>query len=307
MIKVKRPRKGPDVLASQAALDEQVAATAHYDVQANVKKEFDFKVYRDRSVRDALEKLFQMKCAYCETSIGASDESEIEHWRPKGAVKEDDGRRSFPAYYWRAATWQNLLLSCLKCNRPRKYRLESGEEDEERWESSGKGMLFPLAKGSTRAKSQEGEKNERPLLLDPCRDDPEKYLEVVLFDDADPRRKASMRPKADGGRTRERAERSIDVYSLNRSLLLRRRRRELTILQRDLADFKVAMETFDALPPGPLRENQHELMRSRGDAIGERLKSESEYLLMTKQAIADFLARNPGVRRRLADYLGVKP
>jgi uncharacterized protein (TIGR02646 family) len=303
VIKVTRPRRGPAVLTSQAALDEQAAAKAHYDVEENLKKEFKFTVYQHRAVRDALEQLFRMKCAYCETSIGAGDESEIEHWRPKGAVKEDDGRRAFPAYYWRAATWQNLLLSCLKCNRPRKYRLEGGEEDEEKWERSGKGMLFPLAKDDTRATSLESEKEEHPLLLDPCRDDPAKYLEFVVMD-ADAKRKALIRTKEDRGRKRERADRSIDVYSLNRPLLVRRRRRELMALQRDLADFKVAMETFDALPAGPLRENQAQLMRSSVEAIAERLKPESEYLLMTKQAIADFLDRNQGVRRRLDDALG---
>jgi uncharacterized protein (TIGR02646 family) len=298
VIKVKRTRPAPAVLASEAAKAEQAAADAHYGNAANQKKEFPFKAYQHPSVRAALEQLFRMKCAYCETKIGAADESEIEHWRPKGAVKEDDGRRSYPPYYWLAATWDNLLLSCLKCNRPRKYRIIGGDEDEETWQRSGKGMLFPLAEGDVRATKRGGEASEHPLLLDPCRDDPGRYLDFVLLDD-DAMRKALIRPKGQRGRRRQLGERSIDVYSLNRPLLVDRRREELTQLQRHLADFKLALEMHEALPAGELRERPAQLMQSNVTSIAERLSPDSEYLLMAKQALADFLDANPAVRRTL--------
>jgi uncharacterized protein (TIGR02646 family) len=299
VIRVRRSSvKGPTALCSADAEDEQKRAAAHYWRQDNRSKEFSFKVYQDRSVRDALEKLFRHKCAYCETRIGVSDDSEIEHWRPKGAVKEDDGRRSFPAYYWLASNWDNLLLSCLKCNRPRKYRVQGRDEDEDTWERSGKGMLFPLAKGDVRATKKDEEAAEHPLLIDPCRENPAAYFEFVLFGD-DPDAKASIRPKASRGRKRERGDRSIDVYSLNRPLLVGDRRRELTNLQRNLADFQAALETHDALSAGPLRDRQAQIMRSNAASILARLKPDSEYLLMTKQAVDDFLTRNPAVRRSL--------
>jgi uncharacterized protein (TIGR02646 family) len=303
MITVKRRTvAAPAILAGAAAADERRKAKSHYRLKKNRPKEFPFAVYRDRSVRDALEQLFLSKCAYCETKIGAADESEIEHWRPKAVVKEDDGFRQPGIYHWLASSWENLLLSCLKCNRPRTYRLQNGEEDEETWVRSGKGMLFPLAAGDARAKKAGQEAAEHPLLLDPCRDRPESYLRFVLFDEGE-KKKGLVAPKGVRGRRFEKGFRSIDVYSLNRPPLVARRRRELTELQRRLADFQVAMETFDALPPGPLRENQARLMRSSVEAIGERLKPDSEYLLMTRQAIADFLDRNPAVKRRLAQAL----
>jgi uncharacterized protein (TIGR02646 family) len=296
MIRVRRSVvPAPAILSSDTAVDERRRAAAHYRRKANRSKEFGFKVYQHRSVRDALELLFRRKCAYCETEIGAGDESEIEHWRPKGAVKEDDGKRSYPAYYWLASSWDNMLLSCLKCNRPRKYRVQGGDEDEETWERSGKGMLFPLATGDVRAKKKGEEAKERPLLIDPCREDPAAYLEFVLLDE-DPERNALLRPKGRRGRKRERGVRSIDVYSLNRDPLVDRRRRALTVLQRDLADFKTALDSHNALPPGDVREQQKELMAGRVAAIAERLKPEAEYLLMTKQAIAEYLQRNPAVR-----------
>jgi uncharacterized protein (TIGR02646 family) len=303
MMRVKRSSvAAPAIFSSPAAAEEQRRARSHYRLKRNRPKEFAFTVYRDRSVRDTLEKLFLDKCAYCETKIGAADESEIEHWRPKAAVKEDDGSRALGVYHWLATSWENLLLSCLKCNRPRRFRIQGGDEDEEAWERSGKGMLFPLAPGNVRATKAGEEAAEQPLLLNPCRDRPDSYLEFVLFDEGE-RKKGLVGPKGVSGRRFDRGFRSIDVYSLNRPPLVERRRRELTELQRRLADFKVAMETFDQLPPGPLRENQAQLMRSSVEAVAARLKPESEYLLMTKQAIADFLDHNPAVRRRLEQAL----
>jgi hypothetical protein len=295
----------PSILTGQKSKKEQTDARIHYRKAANRSKEFKFKVYQDPSVREGLEKLFRMKCAYCETKIGAGDESEIEHWRPKGAVKEIDGRRSFPAYYWLASTWENLLLSCLKCNRPRKYRIPGGEEDDPVWERSGKGMIFPLTEGDVRATKQGGEDSEHPLLLNPCKDKPGTYLDFVVLDEVDPTRKALLRPKTAAGTRFERAASSIDIYSLNRPPLLERRQLALTTLQRDLADFKVAFETFKALPPGEPRDNQAQLMKSRAEAIKERLKPEAEYRLMTDQALKHFLDRNPAVRKALELALGI--
>jgi uncharacterized protein (TIGR02646 family) len=290
VIKVRRPRRVPPILIGPKAVKEQADAKTHYG--GGAKGEFKFKVYGDRSVRDALELLFRSKCAYCETRIGAADESEIEHWRPKGAVKEDDGRRSARGYYWLASSWDNLLLACLKCNRPRKFKVLGGEEAEEIWERSGKGMLFPLATGDVRATKKGQEKSEHPLLLHPCRDDPAKYLEFVLFDDGTALKAATVRPIAQKGRKRDRADRSIDVYSLNRPPLRDRRRHELTLLQRDLAEFQMALDNGLA-----------ELMKSKIATIAERLSRDAEYRLMTKQAVADFLSKNPAVRRPLQQAL----
>lgn len=307
MIKIRRTSvPAPIVLSGSVADEEQRKARAFYRTAGSGAKEFPFKVYKDRSVRDTLEQLFRMKCAYCETKIGAGDDSEIEHWRPKGAVKEDDGKRR-RGYYWLAATWDNLLLSCIKCNRPRKYRLLVGEEKEEVWERSGKGMLFPLVEAEARATKRGGESSEHPLLLDPCKDKPDQYLEFVLFDDENAMteneqgRKALVRPKAQQGRRFDRGFRSIDVYSLNRPLLVERRKKHLDDLQVHLAQFKDAMETLNGLTPqqADLREKQVRMMRTSAAAIRERLKPDAEYLMLTKQAMKDFITHNPAVRRPL--------
>jgi uncharacterized protein (TIGR02646 family) len=299
VIRVRRKRAVPPALAAQTAEAERKAAKILFRRKVNWTTSFSFGAYRDRSVRDALEAMFSNKCAYCETKIGAADESEIEHWRPKGVVKEKDGTRSYPGYYWLATEWDNLLLSCLKCNRPRTYRVQGGEEDEETWERSGKGMLFPLAEGDVRAKWPRQQAGEHPLLLNPCKDRPEDYLEFVVLDN-ELKRQATVKPKALRGRRQQVASESIDVYSLNRPLLVTRRREFLLNLQRQLAELRQATDVYDQLPPGPARDGQDQLIRSQVEGILDHLKSDSEYLLMARQAIGAFLKQEPGLRRRLA-------
>jgi hypothetical protein len=45
-------------------------------------------------------------------------------------------------------------------------------------------------------------------------------------------------------------------------------------------------------------------MRTSAEAIRDRLKPDAEYLLMTKQALKDFIDNNPAVRRPLKAALG---
>lgn len=271
-----------------------------YGGEGNEKVEFNFTAYQDRSVRDALEAMFRNKCAYCEIRIGAGDESEIEHWRPKGAVKNSDGTREYPGYYWLAADWDNLLLSCLKCNRPRKYRVGGGEEDEENWVSTGKGMLFPLAAGDIRAASKGQERGEHPLLLNPCRDKPDQYLEFVVFD-LDPDREATVQPKGHRGRRRQKGEQSIYVYSLNRDPLVYERREVLKDLQWHLAEISRSADKLDTLPATSADRQEYDDRISRSVAeIARRLDSKSPFLLMAKQTIRAYLEREPRLRARLA-------
>ena len=129
-------------------------------------------VYAHSEVRKALEALFHDKCAYCETKITAPSDWDVEHFRPKGSVAEADDH---PGYYWLAYSWENLYASCQHCNQRRK--------DRPRWTDSsqltarGKADQFPLIDESNRATSPEDDiTKEAPLVVDPCRDDPEEHL-----------------------------------------------------------------------------------------------------------------------------------
>lgn len=134
---------------------------------------FQFKLYKHRDVRRALEHLFHGKCAYCESPVLASGPGDVEFFRPKAGVIAADGTHLPLHYWWLAAEWSNLYLACIDCNRI--GRRQNGEESTH----SGKGGRFPLEDEGLRAPPLATGAvlaEERPLLLDPCADDVEAIL-----------------------------------------------------------------------------------------------------------------------------------
>lgn len=150
-------------------------------------KAFPFAVYRDPSVKQALERLFYGKCAYCESPYGPTQPVDVEHYRPKGAVEGIEHR----GYWWLAMRWENLLPSCIDCNRSRDQKvppegvevflLENGQFNRTESLLAGKGASFPLVGGVIRATSMDSDlAAERRLLLDPTHDNPDEHLEFYV-------------------------------------------------------------------------------------------------------------------------------
>lgn len=112
------------------------------------------------------------KCIYCEKKIEEPYQSEIEHYRPKKRVtfRNDTpvmkNGTEHPGYYWLAYDWDNLLLSCQVCNKPNNY-----EENK-----LGKRNRFPV-EDNYYATSPGEETNEKPLLINPTKEDPIDYIE----------------------------------------------------------------------------------------------------------------------------------
>ena len=79
-----------------------------------------YKIYSDDSVRKVLLNMFNGKCAYCESKITSIYNGDIEHFRPKGEIKEATPTK--PGYYWLAAEWENLLFACPFCNQTNTHR-----------------------------------------------------------------------------------------------------------------------------------------------------------------------------------------
>lgn len=160
-----------------AGASERESAIEHFTTQgweakeADKKARFKFRAYRDVTVRNALNEAFGGLCAYCESPIEATAPTDVEHYRPKGAIRTEEGRLPH-GYYWLAATWENLLPSCIRCNRAEGYDYQDNSR-----RTSGKGSWFPLELEAARARGQGGEGAECPLLLHPYRDDPEEHLE----------------------------------------------------------------------------------------------------------------------------------
>lgn len=177
---------------------------------------FDFDRYKADEVKRALETLFHGKCAYCETFYSASQPMDVEHWRPKGEVHGDDGQKLKPGYYWLAAAWENLMPSCIDCNRAREqHDIAVGARV-----TVGKANQFPLAPGKAHILQHEPPPDlaaEGALLVDPCVDDPEVFFEYT--DEGVIRPASGLTPEE-----RLRAEASIRVYALNRSGLVAERR-----------------------------------------------------------------------------------
>jgi len=117
---------------------------------------------------------FYGRCAYCETPIADNQYIQVEHFRPKAGIKDENGNvvnlkdssgleTDIPhhGYYWLAYDWRNLLPSCAICNQP-------------------KSTIFPVI--GNHAQSVGEEVNESFLLINPIsdldEDNPENHLAV---------------------------------------------------------------------------------------------------------------------------------
>lgn len=154
-------RLGPDWVMLHS--DEYDAHQADY-LSGKRKLTIRAHVYGASEVRETLAAAQHGKCCYCEVEIEHPYMlRHVEHWRPKGAVKQGPGELAqYPGYYWLAYDWDNLLLACGVCN------------------SGYKSTVFPLADDSGRARNHHEAVNvEEPRLLKPDRDDPEAHIEWI--------------------------------------------------------------------------------------------------------------------------------
>jgi hypothetical protein len=139
------------------------------------------------------------KCWYSESRERAS-RMDIDHFRPKGAVRESDGTTR-PGYPFLAYDFRNYRLSAQLMNQ------RTGVGDEGR----GKHQQFPLRSGFPGATDVAGIGGEKALLLDPTVPrDP-----GLLTFDEEGRAKPSVSEARDRV-GRERAERTVDVLWLDR-------------------------------------------------------------------------------------------
>ena len=248
---------------------ERNAAIEFYADPSNADKSFAFEAYRHHAVKHALERMFGFKCAYCESDYSATQPPDVEHYRPKGEVLCMDGQRLRPGYYWLAATWSNLLPSCIDCNRARRQIVD---DDDPRL--LGKGNLFPLANESQRAARPGDEVNEHPLLLDPCRDEPDDHLEFV---DAGVVRAAC----ADSGLSR-RGACTIEVVGLKRWRLTRKLAGHLKMVDAAVERYREAVEDLDA---DPTNGRTVERLKRESAELKRMMSVDAEYSLMATQRI----------------------
>ena len=205
MIRIERPPEPPEVLRDTGARETLKMCDAydlHPEEYRSGARKFTFRdgVYNHRTVKDALLDAQHRKCCYCESTFLGTSFGAVEHFRPKGAVRDRPGRGlDYPGYYWLAFHWENLLVSCERCN-------------------TVKGSLFPLRDPRSRARCHHDESSEEePLLVDPAREDPRRHIRF---------REAAVEPLTHRGRE------SIRGVGLGRENLEETRRERLQIVKR---------------------------------------------------------------------------
>lgn len=205
MIHVDRTRVPPPRELQWRWKQEFTKAMEFYKDPDRHQRRFPFKAYKLPAVREALNDLFYGKCAYCESMTVHVAPMDIYVFRPKGGVIDKDGTNHPDHYWWLAGEWENLYPSCINCNRRGVHDLLGGSPA---W--AGKGRMFPIEGERAPLLTPHPElHSERPLLLDPCADEPERHL---LFKDDGTVVPQSVRGQA-----------TIDILGLNRVPLVEAR------------------------------------------------------------------------------------
>ena len=254
------------------------------------KKAPTFKVYKDDELKTFLKTLFNKKCAYCDSHFLSTSTADIEHFRPKAAYnpfKDNiDEKLVAPGYYWLAADWNNLLWSCVFCNR--KNNLD--QPNVVGVKPLGKKNRFPITRKERRIRNHNDDVNtEKRLLLimDPCVDDPMKHFEYPVKDDED---LGIVKPVIkSNGKPSKKAVASIPLYGLNRT--------ELVIARKEVAlDFKsifmAVLDSIDAFArktqAGGDTTEEREKFKFQKERFNAKLAKSSEFLSMKKFLLEDF-------------------
>ncbi|HEY7500382.1 MAG TPA: AAA family ATPase [Vicinamibacterales bacterium] len=259
MIFVDRARiAAPDVLTSDKVLASYDALRRFFGTEASPDAQrqppFNRALYAHSDVREALKELFHGKCGYCETPLTGTVPLDVDQLRPKQRALNADGATSPEAYWWLAYEWSNLYPTCGNCNRM-------------------KGSRFPV-EGQRAAAETRGDAlaAEKPLLLDPCIDDPDTQL--VFSQDG---QVASSMPR---GRV------TIDILGLNRESLVDGRKRAIEELRSDLEAIK-RKSRGKALPQQRLLKLVDEttpFSAARKQALREWLLKEQQQVTFVKSA-----------------------
>ena len=177
-----------------------------------------------RAAEFALRKASHDKCWYCESKEDRSDKP-VDHFRPKNSVIEDPGH---PGYYWLAFNWRNYRYSCTYCNSKRRD-LEGGT-------SGGKHDHFPIIPPPNHSRC-EADPADHPELLDPVDDEDTKLLTFLP--------NGFPHPADEQEETKRRVERSVTLYHLHQSALVRKRKMIAAALDEHVSKAEEAVAATD--------------------------------------------------------------
>jgi len=282
--------------ASDGPGRKQRAAVEKWIQGGRKKKRPSLDAYKAADVSVALERLFDRKCAYCESLYVTTQPIDVEHWRPKAEVNVEGPQKTRYGYEWLAAEWTNLLPSCIDCNRARnQVVLLPGETGAVETRVSGKANQFPLFEEAKRLAGPASPDSEDPCLLDPCIDDGKTHLRFLENGVVRPRDEEGTKD-SQAQRRRRRAMDSIRVYALNRRALVDARREQRIILgtRFELIRALIRIETQVRSAAGTkiLRKAADEIQTLIEHEVHQLLglaRPDRPYALMTGQFVAEFL------------------
>lgn len=216
---------------------------------------------------------FYGKCAYCESLITNSQPGDVDHYRPKGRVMDENnkpilittphGEVPHPGYYWLAYKHFNLLPSCVDCNRP-----SSGNSGGLR---IGKWNQFPVV--GLNAFQPGDEVNEEPLIINPVTDEPDNHLEIDEL--------GILHSKDNKG------QKTIDIFGLNlRESLVDERKRT----------YATTKNLIQLLIIGLAMDNNVQDQKNELDAYK---KGERSYSIAGRKALTDYKENHQELRQLL--------
>lgn len=157
MIRVNKGEE-PDLLKSDEVHLAIERTKQFYSLTTRAQKRYSFPFLReiDKQLKNDLHELFHGKCGYCEIKIESPEYGTIDRFRPHNGVRDKNDYFK-DLYWWLTYDWDNLVYSCKDCNQ---Y----------------KGNYFPIL-GNRATESSKSLDDENKLLVNPCTDDPEKFID----------------------------------------------------------------------------------------------------------------------------------
>ncbi len=253
-------------------------------INNNEPENLKFNVYSNPKVKESLIVLFNGKCAYCESKFLHVYSGDIEHFRPKGEILTKENNKIKPGYYWLAADWDNLLLSCRNCNQKLKH-LIIGETEKK---TMGKMNQFPLidsTKYVLNHNNNVSDEEDYRLLIQPCIDNPEEHLEFDINN-------GIIKGLTDKG------EKSIEVYVLQRIPLVQSREKLLIDIKAQIQRVIDAVNNVnDSLDTATSNKRVFfdMVLKREMKRLKKFLDEDEEYIAMAKQIIHPFLKSNFGI------------
>lgn len=167
-------------------------ATTNDEFEKNVEAKKYVGNNRYSAVKEELHEIYHNKCAFCESNITVGSYNHIEHYRPKAI------------YYWLAYAWDNLLLSCPKCNIKKSDLFDIENENRAEYDNERLNELHD--------KISDYDSIEQPKLLNPEQTTEEELKSHFKFTS-----KGKLIALS------ERMEYTRDLCDLNRSELVKKR------------------------------------------------------------------------------------